>query len=133
LSIDTDEAMFMSRLSTIGVLPTVKFGLKVTVAVIGPDTDFCTSCIVLGSIYITTADEMLMLAPEYVPWATFISEIGSTVPMRCIISTGVDEDTTVTLPPLLFVSVMDPRVMLTATSRSEGASPRLTCKTVVFG
>ena len=76
---------------------------------------------------------MLMVAPEYVPWGTFIREIGSTVPIRCIISTGVDDDTTLTVPPLPLVSVMDPMVMLTATSRSEGESPRLTWRAVVFG
>jgi hypothetical protein len=76
---------------------------------------------------------MLTVAPEYVPWGTFIREIGSTVPIRCIISTGVEEETTVTLLPLPLVSVIDPMVMLTATSRSEGASPRLTWRAVVFG
>ena len=132
-SIEIEEAMFMSKLSTIGEVPTVRLGLKLMFAVIGPDTDFCTSCKVLGSIYITTADEMLMVAPEYVPWGTFIREIGSTVPIRCIISTGVEDDTTLTVLPLPLSSVMSPMVMLTATSRSEGASPRLTWRAVVFG
>ncbi len=75
----------------------------------------------------------MTVAPVYVPCGTFIKEIGSTVPMRCIISTGVEEETTVALLPLLLVSFIDPMVMLTATSRSEGASPRLTCSVEVFG
>jgi hypothetical protein len=125
--------MFMSKLSTIGEVPTVRLGLKLIVAVIGPETDFWTNCIVVGSMYMTTAEEMLMLALEYEPWGTFIREIGSTVPIKCIISTGVAEDTTVTLVPVLFMSATDPIVMLTATSRSDGASPTLTCNAVVFG
>lgn len=133
LSIETDEAIFMSRFRTIGAVPTARLGLKFIVAFIGPDTDFCTSSIVLGSIYITTADEMLMLAPEYMPWGTFIRTIGCIVPIRCIISTGVGEDTTATVPPPLLVIDIDPTVMLTATSRSEGASPRFTWRAVVLG
>ena len=39
-SIATEESMFMSRLRTIGVLATIKFGLKVIVAEIGPGTVF---------------------------------------------------------------------------------------------
>jgi hypothetical protein len=116
-----------------GELPKVRLGLKLIVAVIGPGTDLCTNCIVLGSMYVTVVEEILRLAPKYVPWDTFITVIGSTVPMRCIISTGVDEDTTVKLPPLLLVSSMDPIVILTATRRSEGASPMLTWRAVVLG
>jgi hypothetical protein len=132
-SIEIEEAMFMSRLRTIGEEPTVRLGLKLTVAVIGPDMDFCINCIVFGSMYMTVPDDMLMLAPEYVPWGTFIRVIGLTVPMRCIISTGVEEVRTLTLPPLPLVSIIDPIVMLTATRRSDGASPIFTCKAVVFG
>ena len=50
LSIETDYAMFMSRLRTIGEVPTVRLGLKLTAAVIGPETDFWTNCIVVGSM-----------------------------------------------------------------------------------
>jgi hypothetical protein len=132
-SIETEEAMFISRFRTIGEVPTVRLGLKLMVAVIGPGTDFWTSCIVDGSMYITVAEEILTVAPEYVACGTLIKEMGSTIPMRCIISTGVEDDTIATLPPPLLVRDMDPMVMLTATSRSEGASPRLTWSGVVFG
>jgi hypothetical protein len=50
LSIETDDAMFMSRLRTIGEAPRVRLGLKFTFAAMAPGTDFCTSCIVVGSI-----------------------------------------------------------------------------------
>ena len=66
-------------------------------------------------------------------WGTFISEIGLTVPIKCIISTGVDEDTMLTMPPLALVSVIEPIVMLTATKRSDGESPRFTWSAVGFG
>ena len=40
----------------------------------------------------------------------------------------------VTVPPLLLVRLMDPIVILTATSRSAGASPRLTWRSeLAFG
>ena len=81
----------------------------------------------------TVAEEMLTVAPEYVPCGTFMSEIGCIVPSKCIISTGVGEDTSVTEPPLVFVSVMEAMVMLTATSRSEGASPIFTWRELVAG
>jgi hypothetical protein len=45
----------------------------------------------------------------------------------------MEVETTVVLLPLLLVSVIDPMVMLTATNRSEGASPILTCSVEVFG
>jgi hypothetical protein len=131
-SIETEDAMFISRLRTIGDVPTVKPGLKLMVAVIGPGTDFWSSRIVAGSIYMTVADEILTVAPEYVPCGTFIKEIGSTVPMRCIISTGVEDDTTATLPPPLLLRDIDPMVMLRASSRSDGASPILSWSGVVF-
>lgn len=46
---------------------------------------------------------------------------------------GVEEGTTITDPPLVFVSVMEAMVMLTAVSRSDGASPIFTWRDVVFG
>jgi hypothetical protein len=77
---ETDEAM--SRLRTMGALPTVKAGLKIKLADIGPETVFCTSGAVTGSIYMTIAYEMLIVALEYVPWGTFINESGCMVPIK---------------------------------------------------
>ncbi len=79
-SMETDEAM--SRLRTMGALPTVKAGLKIKLADIGPETVFCTSGAVTGSIYMTIAYEMLIVALEYVPWGTFINESGCMVPIK---------------------------------------------------
>jgi hypothetical protein len=84
-------------------------------------------------MYMTVAEEMLTVAPEYAPCGTFMSEIGCIVPIKCIISTGVAEDTTDTEPPLVFVSIMEAMVMLTAVSRSDGASPIFTCRELVAG
>src|SRR6266567_239024 len=124
-SIDTDAAMSMSRLRTIG--------LKLIVAVIGPGTFFCTIWPVTGDIYVTRADEIVIISPEYVPCATLLSEIGSVVPIRCIISTVVGEETTGTEPPAVLDRVIEPIVMLTATSWSDGPSPTFTCNAVVPG
>jgi len=115
------------------MLPKIMFGLKGIVADMGPGTAFCTNWPVTESIYMTVAVEMLTVPPENVPWGTFINEIGCMVPIRCIISTGVAEDTTVTEPPPVLASVMEPIVMLTATSRSDGPSPIFTWREVVFG
>lgn len=84
-------------------------------------------------MYMTVAEEILAIKHEYLPCGTFMAEIGCMVPIKCIISTGVGEDTTVTEPPFVFVSVMEAMVMLTATSRSEGPSPMFTWSEVVFG
>src|SRR6266568_1505058 len=132
-SIDTDAAMFMSRLRTIGLELTVRLGLKLIVAVIGPGTFFCTIWPVTGDIYVTRADEIVIVAPEYVPCATLLSEIGSVVPMRCIISSVVGVETTGTEPPAALDRVIEPIVMLTATSWSDGPSPIFTCNAVVLG
>jgi hypothetical protein len=80
------------KLRTVGLELDVRFGLKLIVAVIGPGTFFFTIWPVTGDIYVTTADEIVSVVPEYVPCATFVSEIGSTVPMRCIISTVVGKE-----------------------------------------
>jgi hypothetical protein len=130
---ETDAAMSISMLRIIAVEPTVRFGLNVMFAVIGPETVFCTNWPVPGETYVTKADEMVMVAPEYEPWSTFIRASGCIVPMRCIISTVVGEDMAVTEPPLLFANVIEPMAMLTATSRSDGASPIFTWREVVFG
>ena len=55
------------------------------------------------------------------------------VPIRCIISTGVGEDTIVAEPPLVLASVMEAMVMLTAANLSDGLSPIFTSIEVAFG
>ncbi len=124
--------MSMSKLRTVGLELDVRFGLKLIVAVIGPGTFFCTIWPVTGDIYVTTADEIVSVVPKYVPCATFVSEIGSTVPMRCIISTVVGEETTVTEPPAVLDRTIEPIVMLTAMSWSDGPSPIFTCNAVML-
>ena len=55
--------------------------------------------------------------------------IGCMVPMRCIISIGMAEETTVA-DPLLPVSVIDEMLMEKASIQSDGESPMFTCTTV---
>ena len=62
-SMPMELAISMSMLSTIGVLPSVMFGLKERLVVIGPATVFCTIVRDIGSIYVTDMDAIVMLAP----------------------------------------------------------------------
>src|SRR6266704_5605588 len=90
----------------IGVVPTVTGLVKVIVPVIGPEIVFCIGDLVVESRYMTVAVPMVIDAPVYVPWGAEIMASGCMVPIRCIISMGVDEETTV-VEPLLPVSDMD--------------------------
>lgn len=55
-------ARLRSKLIAIGVEPTVMGLLKVTLPVIGPEIVACTAALVVGSMYITVAEPMVMVA-----------------------------------------------------------------------
>jgi hypothetical protein len=114
----------------IGVEPSETGVAKATFAVIGPDIVFCTRAFDVGSIYITVADPMVTVAPVYVPWGALIIAKGCIVPIRCIISIDVLEETTLVVP-LLPVSDIELMFIEKASIQSAGESPMLIC-TAVF-
>ena len=62
LSMATEFDISMSKLTIIGVLPSVIGELKETLAVLGLATVFCIIVWVVGSMKVTTVDDMVMLA-----------------------------------------------------------------------
>jgi len=112
-----------------GVEPTVTGALNVTEPVMGPEIVFCIGDLVVGSMYMTVADPMVMEAPVYVPCGTEIMASGCMTPIRCIISMGVEAETTVAELPL---PVKDMVVMFieNASIQSAGESPISTWTTV---
>src|SRR6266498_1975991 len=75
---------------------------------------------------------IVIVASVYVPCGIFIRDTGCIVPMRCVSSIVAAEDITETEAPPEFVNVIELMVMANATSRSEGASPTLTCTVALF-
>jgi hypothetical protein len=56
---------------------------------------------------------------------------GRIVAINCIISIGVDDESKLTVPPLLFVRVIELTFMPNAITQSAEESPILTCTAVV--
>jgi hypothetical protein len=84
-------------------------------------------------MYVTDIDDIVILAPVYVPWVTLKTFRGCMVPMSRIISIGVEAEITGVLLPLLLFSDMEVMFMAKAMTRSEGESPTLICTGVLWG
>jgi hypothetical protein len=80
---------------------------------------------VVGSIYVTVAELIVTVAPVYVPCGIEIIINGCMLPIRCIISIGMEEEITDTFP-LLLCSDIDEMFIEKASIQSAGASPILT-------
>jgi len=76
-------------------------------------------------MYITVAEPMVTDAPVYVPCGALIIANGCIVPIKCIISMGIEVETTVA-DPLLPVRDMDVMFMEKASIQSAGESPIFT-------
>ena len=118
----TELARFKSNPMDMGVLPTVTGVPNVTFPVIGPEMVLWTTDFVVGSMYITDAEPIVMLAPVEVPCGMLIRVSGCMLPIRCIISVGVEVETTVVVP-FAPVSVMEVMFIEKASIQSAGLSP----------
>ena len=66
-SIVTEAVRSRSKPMAIGVEPAVIGAVNDTVAVMGPEIVFCTGALVMGSMYITVAEAIVIDAPVHVP------------------------------------------------------------------